>query len=386
MNLPDFQRAFEAQFGAAPTHVARAPGRINLIGEHTDYNHGFVLPAAIDKAICMAASARPDTRMVFYAQDLHARFECDLSEIQFQSHQTWVNYLLGAVQEVRQGGHHISGFNVLFGGDVPLGAGLSSSAAIECGMLLLLRGLFSLPLSSRDIILMAQRGENNFVGMNCGVMDMFASVMGRKNQVLRLDCRDLSYQYFPFETPDFSLVLFDSGIKHALVESAYNTRRKECETGVQLLSTFDPTIKTLRDVSLSFLQAYRHALPEVIFKRCHFVVEETARVTQACEVLERHDFQELGRLMYASHDGLDAGYEVCVPETNFLVAHGRSSDHVLGARQMGGGFGGCTLNLVQTAALADLIQDTTTAYHQTFGLELKVYPVQLSEGARCDAL
>lgn len=382
MNAVTVQTAYRDRFSLAPELIVRAPGRINLIGEHTDYNDGYVLPAAIDKAIWMAAGRRSDDRFVFFALDLGEFFSISSEEIAFQQTHTWANYLLGVISEARKDGHVFGGMNLVFGGDVPLGAGLSSSAAIESGAMFLLNELYQLGLSRLDLVRLAQRGENHFVGMQCGVMDMFASVMGRDQQVVRLDCRNLDYDYFPFETADYSLVLFDSGVKHALVDSEYNTRRKECELGVELLKPFAPGISSLRDVSLEFLNLHQSLLTPTVYRRCHFVVEEIQRVVRACEVLQANDFQTLGELMFQGHDGLNHGYEVCVPETNFLVELARATPGVLGARQMGGGFGGCTLNLLQNDVLESFAAASSAAYQQAFKIDLKIYPVSLTAGTQ----
>lgn len=369
---------FRRQFSSEPELLVRAPGRINLIGEHTDYNGGFVLPAAIDKAIWLAASRRPDKRLVFYAADLDETFVADGGDTVFQQEKKWANYLLGVVSEARRDGMLIGGLNLAFGGDVPLGAGLSSSAALESGMMFALDRIFGLELAPMEIVRLAQRGENRFVGMKCGIMDMFASVMGQADHVVRLDCRSLEYAYFPFHEGDYSLLLLDSGVKHQLVDSEYNTRREECEKGVELLRRFDAGIESLRDVSGDFLVRHREHLPETVYRRCHFVVEEIARVEAACAALQADDFEELGRLMFAGHEGLDREYEVCVAETNFLADFARR--RITGARQMGGGFGGCTINLLKTSEMDAFLQDIFQAYRQQFNLELKCYPVKLTGG------
>ncbi len=379
MNAITIQKQFRNRFAAQPTLVVRAPGRINLIGEHTDYNGGFVLPAAIDKAIWLAAGPRTDGRLAFFAADLGAFFLSENEAAVFQSEKSWANYLLGVVSEARKMGLKIGGLNVAFGGDVPLGAGLSSSAALGSGMGFALNELFGLGLSKLDIVRLAQRAENHFVGMKCGIMDMFASVMGRENHVLRLDCRNLEFEYFPFTTDEFCLLLLDSGVKHQLVDSEYNTRREECDVGVKILKKYRPQVATLRDVSSELLTQHRAEFPGKIFQRCQFVVEEIARVEAACMALQMGDFGRLGQLMFAGHRGLDLQYEVCVPETNFLVEAARGSG-ILGARQMGGGFGGCTLNLLKISEVEAFIETTTAAYRRTFGLDLKAYPVRLANG------
>ena len=372
--------AYHVRFSTAPEIIVRAPGRINLIGEHTDYNGGFVLPGAIDKAIWLAAGRRTDGRFAFYARDLGEFFLSENETPVFQEKHAWANYLLGVVSEARKDGLPIGGLNVAFGGDVPLGAGLSSSAAIESGAMFALNELYGLRLSPMDLVRLAQRGENNFVGMKCGIMDMFASVMGRENSVVRLDCRSLDFEYFPFQAPDFSLVLLDSGVKHALVDSEYNTRREECEEGVSVLQRHDPAIGSLRDVSLDFLQQQQNEMRPVVFRRCKYVVEEIARVEKACAALQKNDLRTLGRLMFKTHDGLNLDYQVSVPETNFLVEMARTDRAVLGARMMGGGFGGCTINLMQTEAVETFVEETSEAYQRVFEKAVKVYPVRLAGG------
>lgn len=370
---------FESHFAAPPDILVRAPGRINLIGEHTDYNGGLVLPAAIDRAIRLAAGRRSDGRFAFFARDLNEFFLSDGPETVFQQKYPWANYLLGVIDEARKDGHRIGGLNVAFGGDIPIGAGLSSSAALESGTIFAVNELFGLGLSKIDLVRLAQRGENYFVGMQCGIMDMFASVMGRENCVVRLDCRSLEYGYFPFHTAEYRLVLFDSGIKHALVDSEYNRRRAECEAGVATLQRYDPHIASLRDVSVSLLENRRSELPDVIFKRCRYVVEEIERVEEAGRVLQRGDFEALGRLMYQTHEGLARQYEVSIPALDFLVDAARRHG-ATGSRMMGGGFGGCTLNLLR----ADLPEDTpdriAREYRQAFGLDLRVYAVRIAGG------
>ncbi|MEK7257583.1 MAG: galactokinase [Bacteroidota bacterium] len=373
------KKEFEARFSAPPELLVRAPGRINLIGEHTDYNDGFVLPAAIDKAIWFAASRRSDGRFAFAALDLGKFFISENATPVLQQNHIWANYLLGVVSEARKDGLAFGGLNLVFTGDVPLGAGLSSSAAIESGMMFILNELYELGLSKMDIVKLAQRGENNFVGMKCGVMDMFASVMGRENQVVRLDCRSLEFEYFPFQSDAFSLVLCDSGVKHQLVDSEYNTRREECEAGVSILKKYDPGIASLRDVSPAFLKKHASELPGKIFQRCKYVVEEIHRVEQACAALQNGDFETLGKLMFETHRGLDLEYEVSVPETNFLVEEARKNG-VLGSRMMGGGFGGCTINLLKTNDVEVFSEKMREAYRRHFGLDLKIYPVRLADG------
>lgn len=380
MTSETLRASFFKHFAQQPDITCRAPGRINLIGEHTDYNDGFVLPAAIDKAIWFAAGRRTDGRFAFYALDLDEFFISEGALPVFQEKYSWANYLLGVVSEARKDGLEFSGLNVVFGGDVPLGAGLSSSAALESGAMFIINELYGLGLSKMDIVRLAQRGENNFVGMKCGIMDMFASVMGKENAFVRLDCRSLAFEYFPFDTQEYSLVLCNSGVKHTLVDSEYNTRRAECEEGVSVLKKYDPAISSLRDVQPNFLIKHRNDFREIVFKRCKYVVGEIARVEQACAALQNNDFKTVGALMFKTHDGLNIEYQVSVPEINFMVEMARANPAVVGARMMGGGFGGCTINLVKAGAVENFVTELRDAYRRVFGLEMASYPVRLTDG------
>ena len=379
MQTASVKRDFSQIFGTEPDLTVRAPGRINLIGEHTDYNMGFVLPAAIDKAIWMAMGKRSDRELHIHALDLNENYRGEVNSFK-KSKKNWANYLLGVISEAQRDGLKIGGLNLAFGGEIPLGAGLSSSAALESGMMAGLNEMFGLGLSKLDIIKLAQRGENRFVGMNCGIMDMFASVMGRANHVLRLDCRSLEFEHLPFDAPEHALVLCDSGVKHALVDSEYNTRRAECEEGVRILQAFLPEITSLRDVPLAVVLADKERLPSPFFQRCKFVVEELGRVDAACKALKDNDLIAFGQLMYATHEGLQHEYEVTCPETDFLVDEARKNSAVLGARQMGGGFGGCTLNLLKKEALPDFVGKMASAYQQRFGRELPCHVVSIMDG------
>ena len=378
---------FEEIFDHSPLLSVRAPGRINLIGEHTDYNHGFVLPAAIDKAIYFAISPRNDQKCKLYAYDLDDSYEFSLDEIE-KSEKGWANFLIGVLAEIIKKGRIIpNGFNIVFGGDVPLGAGLSSSAAVESGMGFALNQLFDLKLSKLDLALIAQQAEHNFAGVNCGIMDMFASIYGKKNSVIKLDCQDLSFKYFPFHAPNYSIVLCNTGVKHNLGDSEYNQRRIECEEGVRIMQNAFPQINSLRDVSAQMLRSQADKLPPIVYKRCKYVVEEIERVTVACEALENNDLVTFGQKMYETHEGLSKEYEVSCTELDFLVEQTMNlplsekwKEAVIGARMMGGGFGGCTINLVQTDAIDVFIEAMQTAYNQTFNIELQSYKVNITNG------
>ncbi len=373
--------AFRRKFNGAPAIVVRAPGRINLIGEHTDYNDGFVLPAAIDKAIWFAVTPRTDDRLHFQAFDLHEEYSGDIKHLQ-KSEKGWPNYLLGTYSELLKDGHRPGGVTVTFGGDIPVGAGLSSSAAVESGLLFALNEMFGLGLDRPAIARLAQRAENNFVGMKCGIMDMFASLEGRENHALKLDCRSLEVEYYPVNLPDHAFVLCNSGVKHRLVDSEYNTRRQECETGVSRLQEVYPGVEKLRDADLEMLFGEKGRLPEIVFDRCRFVVEENERVHSACNALQYNNLAAFGELLYQSHEGLRQLYGVTVPETDFLVDTTRLDEAVLGARQMGGGFGGCTLNLVRRDAIEAFQEKLAEAYREKYAIEPHFYPVEVTNGTQ----
>ena len=321
---------FQNYFNQAPKIVVRSPGRINLIGEHTDYNGGYVLPAAIDKVIYFAISPRTDNECHFISHDLNENFTVNLHNLALTSTTTWANYLMGVLDEISKetspNGNILRGVNLAFGGNLPSGGGVSSSAAIENGIGFAVNELFDLGFSRMELLKISQKAENNFVGMKCGVMDMFASMMGKKDQVIRIDCRSYEYEYFPFVAPDMRLVLCDTTVKHTLVDSEYNTRRAECEEGVSVLKTYDPSVETLRDVKMEFLKTHQKDMRPVVFKRCKYVVEEIARVETACDVLQKNDFTAFGQLMYETHEGLQYEYEVSCKELDFLVDTAKKMD------------------------------------------------------------
>jgi galactokinase len=367
-------KTFQNHFKELPKIVVRAPGRINLIGEHTDYNGGYVLPAAIDKAVYFAVSPREDDGCHFFAHDLNEHYEVSLKNLKKTDTYSWANYLMGVLDEINKIKPQVlRGVNLVFGGDIPSGGGVSSSAAIENGIGFAVNELFDLGFSRIDLLRISQKAENNFVGMKCGIMDMFASMMGKQNAVIRLDCNSLNFEYFPFNAPEYRLVLCNTTVKHALVDSEYNTRRAECEEGVAVLQKHDSSIKLLRDVKIDFLEKHKNELREVVFRRCQYVVEEIARVDLACDALKKNDFVTFGKLMYQTHDGLQNEYEVSCRELDFLVEKTRNTEGVLGARMMGGGFGGCTINLVKADMVEDFILDMKKAYKKVFDIELPCY-------------
>ena len=372
---------FKDIFGSEPDIMVSSPGRINLIGEHVDYNGGWVLPAAIDKKITFAVSKRPNSRRVsYYAKDFDDTYTTDLDNLTPSTKQSWANYLTGVVEQFHSEQPLPHGFDLVFGGDVPLGAGLSSSAAVEVGLSFALNTLFERQKPRIELVKLAQRAENQFVGVQCGIMDMFASAMGKAGSVMRLDCRSLEFQYFPFDFPDIKIVLCDSAVKHELGDGQYNIRRQQCEEGIAIIQKTDPSVKTLRDVPFSVLKKYQTAMSPLVFQRCSYVVKEIARVEAACKDLLKKDLVAFGQKMYETHTGLSHYYEVSCAESDFLVKKAKHTEGVLGARQMGGGFGGCTINLVKTEAVPDFMGKMTAAYFKKWHIDLKTYIVTISDG------
>jgi galactokinase len=359
--------------------VVRSPGRVNLIGEHTDYNNGFVLPAAINKAIYMAVSRRDDNELHLQSVDLDISYAGDVNSL-VASSLHWPDYILGVIQQLQQKGYTIGGFNCVFGGDIPLGAGMSSSAALECATVWALNAIFDLGLDPLTMVKLAQKAENEFVGVQCGIMDQFASMFGRKNHVIRLDCQSLEYKYVPFNMDGIRIVLFDSNVKHSLASSEYNTRRQQCEAGVKRLQAHYPQVSSLRDATVSMLDEHLAGFDAIIYNRCKYVVEENNRLLAACRDLERGDIPAFGKKMFATHEGLSKQYEVSCNELDFLVDSVKNNAGVLGSRMMGGGFGGCTINLVKEEAIGELANRIGEAYHKAMNKELKIYIGQIEDG------
>jgi galactokinase len=359
--------------------VVRSPGRVNLIGEHTDYNNGFVLPAAINKEIYFAVAPNNSNAFRVYSFDLQEQAEFDLNQIK-KGDIGWANYLLGVIAQIQKAGHQLPGFDVVFGGNIPIGAGLSSSAAIECGLGFALNHIFNLNIEKFALVKMGQKAEHEFAGVMSGIMDQFANMFGKENHVVKLDCRSLDYQYYPFHISDYRIVLCDTQVKHALASSEYNTRRKECEAGVALLQKYYPEVQSLRDATEEMLAAHQTEFDPVIYKRCRYVVQEDNRVEAACQDLENNDLIAFGQKMFASHQGLQHEYEVSCPELDFLADLARQDEAVIGARMMGGGFGGCTINLVKLDGLDAFTQKMTAAYQQQFNVLLKTYIAEIVSG------
>jgi len=369
---------YRERYGDTPLLV-RSPGRVNLIGEHTDYNQGLVLPAAIDKNIIVAIGKRDDNTIELYALDQQQPYQVNLDALE-RSPILWPDYILGVVQQLRERGHHLTGFNLVFGGDIPQGAGLSSSAALECATAFAINELFSLGMPRLDIALSAQAAENEFVGVKCGLMDQFASVFGREQRLIKLDCADFSYEYIPFNSPDLCIVLFDTQVKHSLASSAYNERREQCEQGVAWIQQHHPQVKSLRDATTRQLDEYVKPMDPIVYNRCHYVVSEIKRLQDGCDDLRNDDFVAFGKRMFETHDGLQHLYEVSCNELDTLVDLVRDNDAVLGARMMGGGFGGCTINLVKRTQVQAVVNTVIPAYKDKTGRTAQAHVASISAG------
>ncbi|MBK8611793.1 MAG: galactokinase [Chitinophagaceae bacterium] len=376
----NLKNIFRSTFSeSADPLIVSSPGRINLIGEHTDYNNGFVLPAAIDKAALFAVSLREDDEIHLYAHDLDEKFSIRINELKPIEDINWPNYMLGVVAQFVKKGTTVSGFNAVLTSNIPMGAGLSSSAAVSCATAFALNELYKTRFDKITLVKMAQIAEHEYAGVKCGIMDQFASMFGEANKVIRLDCRSLTYEYFPLDMEGLSIVLLDTQVKHALASSEYNLRREQCDNGVALIQNKYPEVESLRDADMNMLV---ECVPgeDIIYHRCKYVIEEKQRLLDACAALEKKDTATFGEKMFATHDGLSKEYEVSCKELDWLVDQVRGNDDVIGARMMGGGFGGCTINLVKEAAVENLIEKITPAYKVALGLDLRAYIVSLRNG------
>lgn len=362
--------------------VYASPGRINLIGEHTDYNGGFVFPGAIDKGMIAEIKLNGTDKVRAFSVDLNDYAEFGLNE-EDAPKASWARYIFGVCREIIKRGGKISGFDTVFAGDVPLGAGMSSSAALESTYAFALNDLFSLNIDKFELAKIGQSTEHNYVGVNCGIMDQFASVFGKAGSLIRLDCRSLEYKYFPFnpEAAGYKLVLLDSVVKHELAFSAYNKRRQSCEHVVAAIKKRHPEVEFLRDATMEMLAEVKAEVSEEDYMRAEYVIEEVQRVLDVCDALEKGDYETVGEKMYGTHYGMSKLYEVSCEELDFLNDIAKECG-VTGSRVMGGGFGGCTINLVKNDKYDAFIEKAFSAYKEKFGHEPKLYNVVISDGAR----
>ncbi len=359
-----------------------SPGRINLIGEHTDYNGGFVFPGAIDKGMIAEIKPNGTDKVRAFAIDLNDYAEFGLKE-EDAPKASWARYIFGVCREISKRGGEVKGFDTVFAGDVPLGAGMSSSAALESTYAFALNELFGLGIDKFELSKIGQSTEHNYCGVNCGIMDQFASVFGQKGHLIRLDCRSLEYKYFPFdpEAAGYKLVLLDSVVKHELASSAYNKRRQSCENVVAAIKRNHPEVEFLRDATAEMLNEVKEEVSAEDYMRAEYVIEEIQRVLDVCDALEKGDYETVGEKMYGTHHGMSKLYEVSCEELDFLNDIAKECG-VTGSRVMGGGFGGCTINLVKADKYDAFVAKAFAEYTKKFGHEPKLYDVVISDGAR----
>ena len=371
--------AFKSVFNNEPQIIVKSPGRINIIGEHTDYNNGFVLPAAIDKGVYIGISAREDDKIALYSIDYNDKYETDTASLAFGP-ELWTNYILGATRILSKKSDKIKGYNLVVVGDVPLGSGLSSSAALTCATSFALGKLFDLNLSKLDIAKVGQQTEHEAVGVRCGIMDQFASVFGQDNSLIKLDCRSLDYEYIPIEMDGYEILLLNTNVKHSLASSAYNKRREACESAVALIKEKYAEVESLRDVTVEQLDELVKPVSAEYYQKARFVIEENQRLLHATEALKANDIKKLGELLYAAHWALSKEYEVSCDELDFLVSTVSTYPEVAGARMMGGGFGGCTISIIKKGKSQEVISKLSDLYLIKFNLNLIPIKVSISNG------
>ncbi len=370
----DFLKTF------TPELTIESPGRINFIGEHTDYNMGYVLPTAIEKQIVFKFHKNgSDSICRVYSETYDTGFELDLKTIA-RSEVEWENYILGVLNEISKLTDRVRGFDCVLHSNLPTGSGLSSSAALECGLAFGLNELFDLGLSKLEMVQLSQTAEHTYVGTQCGIMDQFASVMSKPGHVILLDCESLEYEYIPIDLHPYKIILLNTKVSHNLASSEYNTRKEECEAGVEIIQRKHPKVNSLRNVTEEMLNASKSEMDPTVFNRCSFIVAENKRVLEMAKALREKDLLSAGQLLYAAHHGISELYEVSCAESDFLVEFSKGNPDVLGARQTGGGFGGCTLNIVHEEAVDAFVSSATKAYKKQFDIELEAFEVKPSGG------
>lgn len=379
--IKNLKKSFVQIFNQEPI-IVKSPGRVNIIGEHTDYNEGFVLPAAIDKAAYLAMSLRNDDEIHLIARDLNESYLGTISNLKPVEDVSWPNYILGCIAQFLNRGIPAKGFNAILTSDIPMGAGLSSSAAVECATVFAFNELLQTGLDKITMVKMAQKAEHEYAGVMCGIMDQFASMMGKKDHVIKLDCRTLEYEYTPFKLEGIKILLLNTNVKHSLASSEYNIRRHECEQAVSWVREQEPNVTALRDVTISMLDKYVLPKNELVDKRSRFVVNEIKRLSEACDDLKKGDIISAGHKMFETHDGLSRMYGVSCRELDFLVQAVKGNKAVIGARMMGGGFGGCTINLIKENAIENTIADIKNDYEKEMGLPLSYYVASIEDGTQ----
>lgn len=367
-------KEFAEKFKEEPILIF-SPGRINVIGEHTDYNDGFVFPAAVDKGIFAAISKSDANKSIAIASDLKENFEFTLDVVKPLKNGNWRNYILGVVGEIQKKGKQVGNFNIVFGGDIPNGSGMSSSAALENSVVFGLNDLFELGLTKTEMIFISQKAEHNYVGVNCGIMDQYASMFGQKDHALLLDCRTTEATPFLIDFKEYELLLINTNVKHSLADSAYNNRRAVCENAASLLN-----IKALRDATEKDLATIKNQISEEDYQKALFVIQENNRAQAASKAMTENNIEKLGELVFGSHEGLSNQYHVSCDELDFLVDLAKESDLVIGSRMMGGGFGGCTINIVKKGQSDVFVGKVSPLYKAKFNKECSPYSVNISEG------
>ena len=380
MKAHELTQHFERLFGTRP-RIFRAPGRVNLIGEHTDYNDGFVMPAAVAFSTYVAVAPRPDRKLVIHSEEFPGNFEFDLDHLPERRTGAWCDYVLGVASVLQQRGLKFGGASLLVHGEVPIGAGLSSSAAVEVASALALMSMGEAQLQLPEVAKLCQKAENNFVGAKVGIMDQFVSCMGKAGHAFLLDCRSLEFRFVPIPT-GIRLVVCNTMVKHDLATGAYNTRRAECEEGARLFAKWDPAVRALRDVSVDLLDQHLHDLPPTIGKRCSHVVRENQRTLDAARLLTEGDLAQVGTLMCESHNSLRDLYEVSCRELDIMVDAAEGLAGFVGGRMTGGGFGGCTVNLVREENAEGFAKGIAERYLQKTGITAQVYLCIAEDGAR----
>ena len=371
------KKAFEEKFGATP-RLFFSPGRINLIGEHVDYNDGFVMPAAIDKGVVFAVAPNNTSKLRVHSIDMKEDLEVELSKI--EKKEGWPNYILGVVDQFQKRGLPLQGFDVVFGGNLPSGAGLSSSAAVECGLATALNTIFDLKLDRVAIAQLSQKAEHTFPGVNCGIMDQFANMMGEKDHVLLLDCTSLEYKALPLQIPGYVIMLINSKVSHSLASGEYNIRRRQCEEGLAILKQHYPQAASFRDITPEQVKQVKEHLDADVYRRCLYVTEEITRTQAAASLLQQNKIQEFGQLMFATHEGLSKLYDVSCPELDFLVEQAHQHPGIIGSRLMGGGFGGCTINITKADEAETIAAAISEVYTTKFKHAPEVYIMQTGDG------
>ena len=379
MDIKAIKDKFNALFGKE-LRVYTSPGRVNLIGEHTDYNGGFVFPGAIDKGIYAAINPNGTNKIRAYSIDYQAMSEFGMRE-EDAPKEPWARYIFGVVREIQKRGFQPKGFDTVFAGDVPLGAGMSSSAALESTFAFALNDIYNLGIDKFELARIGQSTEHNYCGVKCGIMDQFASIFGKKGHLMRLNCATMEFAYFPFDPKGYKVVLLDTVVKHELASSAYNKRRESCENACAHIAAKHPEVKYLSDATMQMLDEVKNEISNEDYMRAKYVIGEKQRVLDVCDALEKGDYATVGDRMYGTHYGMSKEYEVSCDELDFLNDIAKECG-VTGSRVMGGGFGGCTINLVKEDLYDKFIATAKEKFNKKFGHEPKVYDVVISDGAR----